>query len=437
MAGSGTIRVSPKPERVWALLAVLAGIATILIEIPAALMSEGGYSFTQQPISHLGMTGCGDWGDVGTPIEVCSPAHPFVNGVSIIAGSMLAIIAFIWHDWIAPSRWGRCGSFLLAAGGMLLAGTGMVPADIDPTLHAVFGFGGSAIQNLGLLAAGIALIRWPETLDRSRRIRWTHARTGRVRSRRSTVPGRSRYLEPAGRDRRESRVLPVPHLVHPRRMDAAARRLQAKTRTRLRALKLYSLGVRGGTCRREPVASNAAAISISAESSQPRPAIVRPTGIPVSDMVPIGTVTEDAQMPGHEVAVGHPCAVAPTEIGRRFVDVHIGRPHIGHRREDHRIEALLIHPFLEVYPAGLLEPTHTGFELRDLRDRGVAMRAHLLRVGRDVIVEPDVAIRQRTGRVGKIKAPSTSARVLRLGSPFAARKSSHPHDERSLISRSR
>ena len=95
MAGSGTIRVSPKPERVWALLAVLAGLATILIEIPAALLSEGGYSFMQQPISHLGMTGCGDWGDAETPIEVCSPAHPFVNGVSIIAGSMLAIIAFI------------------------------------------------------------------------------------------------------------------------------------------------------------------------------------------------------------------------------------------------------------------------------------------------------------------------------------------------------
>ncbi|MGO0604448.1 DUF998 domain-containing protein [Brevibacterium linens] len=162
VAGSGTIRVSPKPERVWALLAVLVGMATILIEIPAALMSEGGYSFARQPISHLGMTGCGDWGDAETPIEVCSPAHPFVNGVSIIAGSMLAIIAFIWHDWIAPTRWGRCGSFMLAAGGMLLAGTGMVPADIDPRLHAVFGIGGSVIQNLGLLAAGIAMVRWPE-----------------------------------------------------------------------------------------------------------------------------------------------------------------------------------------------------------------------------------------------------------------------------------
>lgn len=162
MAGSGTIRVSPKPERVWALLAVLAGALAILIEIPAALLSEGTYSFAQQSISHLGMTGCGEWGDAESPIEVCSPAHPLVNGVAIMAGAMLAIIAFVWHDWIAPTVWGRCGSFLLAGGGILLAGTGMVPADIDPTLHAVFGFGGAAVQNLGLLAGGLAMIRWPE-----------------------------------------------------------------------------------------------------------------------------------------------------------------------------------------------------------------------------------------------------------------------------------
>jgi hypothetical membrane protein len=162
VTGTGTIRVSPKPERVWALLAVLAAPITVLIEIPAALASEGAYSFTQQSISHLGMTGCGEWGDAESPIEICSPAHPLVNGVSIIAGAILAIVAFVWHDWIAPTAWGRCGSFLLAAGGMLLAGTGMVPADVDPTTHAVFGFGGAAVQNLGLLAAGIALIRWPE-----------------------------------------------------------------------------------------------------------------------------------------------------------------------------------------------------------------------------------------------------------------------------------
>ena len=162
MVGSGIIRVSPKPERVWALLAVLAGLLVILIEIPAALLSEGTYSFVRQSISHLGVTGCGDWSVADAPIEVCSPAHPLVNGSSILGGSILAVIALVWHDWIAPTVWGRCGSFLLAGGGMLLVGTGMVPADIDPTLHAVFGFGGAAVQNLGLLAAGIALSRWPE-----------------------------------------------------------------------------------------------------------------------------------------------------------------------------------------------------------------------------------------------------------------------------------
>ena len=163
MAGAGTIRASPKPERVWALLAVLAAMVCLLIEIPAALAAEGDYSFVRQSISHLGMTGCGQWGDSEPPLEVCSPAHPLVNGVFILSGSMLAVIAFVWHDWISPTVLGRCGSFLLAGGGILLAGTGMVPADIDPTLHAVFGFGGAAVQNLGLLAAGLAMTAWSKT----------------------------------------------------------------------------------------------------------------------------------------------------------------------------------------------------------------------------------------------------------------------------------
>src|SRR5699024_1026077 len=151
VAGAGTIRVSPKPERVWALLAVFAAMVCLLIEIPAALAAEGDYSFVRQSISHLGMAGCGQWGDSEPPLEVCSPAHPLVNGIFILSGSMLAVIAFVWHDWISPTALGRCGSFLLAAGGMLLAGTGMVPADIDPTMHAVLGFGGAVVENIGLL----------------------------------------------------------------------------------------------------------------------------------------------------------------------------------------------------------------------------------------------------------------------------------------------
>src|SRR5699024_7845681 len=80
-----------------------------------------------------------------------------VNGVFILSGSMLAVIAFVWHDWISPTALGRCGSFLLAAGGMLLAGTGMVPADIDPAMHAVLGFGGAVVDDIGLLSAGLAM----------------------------------------------------------------------------------------------------------------------------------------------------------------------------------------------------------------------------------------------------------------------------------------
>src|SRR5699024_12016804 len=117
----------------------------LLIEIPAALAAEGDYSFVRQSISHLGMTGCGQWGDSEPPLEVCSPAHPLVNGVFILSGSMLAMIAFVWHDWISPTALGRCGSFLLAAGGILAAGTGRVPGGIGPTCDAVVGSGAAGV----------------------------------------------------------------------------------------------------------------------------------------------------------------------------------------------------------------------------------------------------------------------------------------------------
>src|SRR5699024_4390178 len=64
---------------------------------------------------------------------------------------------------ISPTALGGCGSFLLAAGGVLLAGTRLLPADIDPTVDAVLGFGGAALDNLGLATVGIAMAAWSKT----------------------------------------------------------------------------------------------------------------------------------------------------------------------------------------------------------------------------------------------------------------------------------
>src|SRR5699024_6263763 len=109
------------------------------------------------------MTGCGRWGGSDPPLEVCSPAHPLVNGVFILSGWLLAVIAFVWHDWISPTALGRCGSFLLPAGGMLRAGTGMVPADSEPPIHPRLGSGGAVVENIGLLTVGIAMTAWSKT----------------------------------------------------------------------------------------------------------------------------------------------------------------------------------------------------------------------------------------------------------------------------------
>ena len=74
-------------------------------------------------------------------------------------------------------------------------------------------------------------------------------------------------------------------------------------------------------------------------------------------------------MPDRQVAVGHPHAVAPAEVGGGRVDVHVGGADVGDRREDHRVEAEAGHPLLEVEAAGLLEPAHPVREVRDVEER--------------------------------------------------------------------
>ncbi|RMT90602.1 hypothetical protein ALP39_04883 [Pseudomonas marginalis pv. marginalis] len=56
-----------------------------------------------------------------------------------------------------------------------------------------------------------------------------------------------------------------------------------------------------------------------------------------------------------EVAVGHPDAVAPGDVGTGFVHIGIGRAYIGDGREQHGVEAELIHPVFQIDAPGLLQ----------------------------------------------------------------------------------
>jgi len=56
-----------------------------------------------------------------------------------------------------------------------------------------------------------------------------------------------------------------------------------------------------------------------------------------------------------EVAVGDPYAVAPGDIGRRFVHIGIGRSYVGHGGEQHGVKPQGVHPVFQVQAPGLLQ----------------------------------------------------------------------------------
>src|SRR5699024_5114915 len=118
--------------------------------------------------------------------------------------------------------------------------------------------------------------------DRTRRTRWAHHRPGRARARRNRAHGGPSGMGPAGRDHRTSRGLPVPHLVRPRRVDAAAR------------------------CREAPAAAGGAKLTEEASRGDVEPAL----------RIALGLIAD-----GHETTiVAHAdCEHSVTALGCSFV----------------------------------------------------------------------------------------------------------------------
>ncbi|MCY1414767.1 hypothetical protein D9M71_302260 [compost metagenome] len=82
------------------------------------------------------------------------------------------------------------------------------------------------------------------------------------------------------------------------------------------------------------------------------------------------------EMTDGEVAIGDPYAVAPGDIRRLRIDIGIRRTHIGHRREQHRVEAQAIHPVFQIDLAGLFQAAQAVRHRADLIPRRDAAFGH-------------------------------------------------------------
>ncbi|WP_181954220.1 DUF998 domain-containing protein [Kocuria coralli] len=142
------------------LVLAIAALTGMVVEWVAAAMSTAPYSMIEQAASDLGVTTCGPLTYTDPPVEVCSPAHAWVNGVWIVAGLAIAVTVLLLHRWFRNGGRRRSGSWavlLLAAAALLQSAVGAVPVDADLALHTVLALVGFLAQNAGLILAGAAL----------------------------------------------------------------------------------------------------------------------------------------------------------------------------------------------------------------------------------------------------------------------------------------
>ncbi|MBU3067047.1 DUF998 domain-containing protein [Nocardia sp. NEAU-G5] len=132
------------------------------VSIAVAHGWPAGYRMSDNYISDLGITRCGEYTDRdGISRWVCSPDHVVQNVMFVLTGLVTVAGALGWaRMW--SGRGFRAGCALLAVAGLGIAGIGLAPWDIRPQTHDTI-----ALVQWILQLAGMALVV-PEVARRRR-----------------------------------------------------------------------------------------------------------------------------------------------------------------------------------------------------------------------------------------------------------------------------
>lgn len=146
-----------------ALLWICSAVLCVGAQFIVAAAWETPYSFSEDPISHLGNTGCGLFHQPhGSPEFVCSPLHLVQNlalvlaGLGLIGGALL--LRRLW-----PTGWDGSTSYrLMLITGALQALSGLVPENVNRVVHVLAALhlplGGIAVFLLSM--AVVERARW-------------------------------------------------------------------------------------------------------------------------------------------------------------------------------------------------------------------------------------------------------------------------------------
>ena len=153
--------------RVGAVMWIAGPVQYLIAQLVAQAAWRTPYSWMVNPLSDLGAVHCHRTGS-GYPLPryVCSPLHGVVNASVITLGVLLAggvlLTASCWGGGVVS----RAARILLLAGAAGSVMVGLVPEDVNLSLHMLGAFAGIVVGSCGFLLAG--LIRRSSPLGRLR-----------------------------------------------------------------------------------------------------------------------------------------------------------------------------------------------------------------------------------------------------------------------------
>ena len=153
--------------RVGAVMWIAGPVQYLIAQLVAQAAWRTPYSWMVNPLSDLGAVHCQRTGS-GYPLPryVCSPLHGIVNASVIALGILLAggvlLTASCWGGGVV-SRAARILLIVGAAGSVIV---GLVPEDVNLSLHVLGAFAGIVVGSCGFVLAG--LVRRSSQLGRLR-----------------------------------------------------------------------------------------------------------------------------------------------------------------------------------------------------------------------------------------------------------------------------
>ncbi|MFE3194252.1 DUF998 domain-containing protein [Nocardia sp. NPDC059240] len=152
-----------RTRRQW--LTSVCWLLTLLyfpVSLVVARAWPSGYRLSDNYISDLGITRCGEYTDRdGLSRSVCSPDHLAQNVMFVLTGLLMVAGALGWAWWWRGRAF-RIGCVLLAVAGLGIAGIGLAPWDIRPQAHDTIAVVQWLVQLIGMV------LITPETARRRR-----------------------------------------------------------------------------------------------------------------------------------------------------------------------------------------------------------------------------------------------------------------------------